>query len=106
MALKLRLYAAAVLSVLIYGCEAWVMTDKVCRSICGWNSRRVAFINDREIRDEFKDPTYDLVARIRLRRLDWAGELLRADEQFLARRGKMRRKLLRLHLSVFGQLEP
>ena len=64
MALKLRLYAAAVLSVLIYGCEAWVMTDKVCRSICGWNSKRVAFINDREIRDEFKDPTYDLVARI------------------------------------------
>ena len=86
MALKLRLYAAAVLSVLIYGCEAWVMTDKVCRSICGWNSRRVAFITDREIRDEFKDPTYDLVARIRLRRLDWAGELLRAEEQFLARR--------------------
>ena len=85
-ALKLRLYAAAVLSVLIYGCEAWVMTDKVCRSICGWNSRRVAFITDREIRDEFKDPTYDLVARIRLRRLDWAGELLRAEEQFLARR--------------------
>jgi hypothetical protein len=43
------------------------MTDKVCRSICGWNSKRVAFITDREIRDEFKDPTYDLVARIRLR---------------------------------------
>ena len=31
MTLKLRLYAAAaaVLSVLIYGCEAWVMTNKV-----------------------------------------------------------------------------
>ena len=25
------------------------------------------------------------MARIRLRRLDWAGDLLRADEQFLAR---------------------
>ena len=56
--LKLRLYAAAVLSVLIYGCEAWVLTDKVCRSICGWNSRRVAFITDKEIREEFKDPSY------------------------------------------------
>ena len=44
MTLKLRLYAAVVLSALIYGCEAWVVTDKVCRSICGWNSRRVAFI--------------------------------------------------------------
>ena len=57
MTMKLRLYAVAVPSILIYGCEASVMTEKVCNSICGWNSKRVAFITEREIRDEFKDPS-------------------------------------------------
>ena len=29
--LKLRLYAAAVVSVLVYGCEAWPITEKVTK---------------------------------------------------------------------------
>ena len=51
-----------------------------------WNARRVAFILDKEIREEYKTPTFDLVARIRARRLKWAGELLRREVTFLPRK--------------------
>ena len=72
--LKLRLYAAAVASVLVYGCEAWLQFLWVG----AWNARRLSFITDREIRDEYLVPSFDIVARIRARRLTWAGHLLRS----------------------------
>ena len=37
--LKLRLYAAAVASVLVYGCEAWPITEKVTKWVGAWNAR-------------------------------------------------------------------
>ena len=85
-ALKLRLYAAAVVSVLIYGCEAWQMTEGLCKKLGAWNARRLAFVTGREIRDEYCVPSFDLVARVRARRLRWAGHLLRASEEYLPRR--------------------
>jgi hypothetical protein len=84
--LKLRLYAAAVASVLVYGCEAWPITEKVTKWVGAWNARRLSFITDREIRDEYLVPSFDIVARIRARRLTWAGHLLREKEKHLPRR--------------------
>ena len=40
----------------------------------------------REISEECKDPTFDLVARIKLQRMKHAGDILRAGEEFLPRR--------------------
>ena len=37
-------------------------------------------------RDETVDPTFDLVARLRSRRLRWAGHILRLEESSLLRR--------------------
>ena len=88
--LKLRLYAAAVTvaSVLLYGCEAWPITEKVTKWVGAWNAmaRRLSFITDREIRDEYLVPSFDIVARIIARRLTWAGHLLREKEEHLPRR--------------------
>jgi hypothetical protein len=84
--LKLRLYEAGVISVLIYGCETWDLTEKAMTWLGAWNARRMAMITGREIRDEYKDPTFDLVGVVRARRLKWAGELLRREETFLPRR--------------------
>ena len=39
-----------------------------------------------EIKDEYVVPSFDLVARIRARRLTWAGHLLPAKEEHLPRR--------------------
>ncbi len=47
--LKLRLYAAAVASALVYGCEAWPITEKVTKWVGAWNARSLSFITDREI---------------------------------------------------------
>ena len=49
----MRLYAAAVVSVLVYGSEAWPVSDKVIKWVGAWNARRLSFITDREIRDEY-----------------------------------------------------
>jgi len=43
-------------------------------------------VTGREIRDEYCVPSFDLVARVRARRLRWAGHLLRASEEYLPRR--------------------
>ena len=86
--LKLRLYAAAVASVLVYGCEVWPITEKVTKWVGAWNARRLSFITDREIRDEYLVPSFNIVAKIRARRsrLTWAGHLLREKEDHLPRR--------------------
>ena len=84
--LKLRLYSAAIISVLTYGCSGWELTPELLRFLNGWNGKRVAFITEREIPEECRDPTFDLVARIKLQRMKHAGDILRAEEQFLPRR--------------------
>ena len=79
--LKLRLHAAAVVSVLVYGCEAWPITEKVTKRIGAWDARRLSFITNREIRDEYLVPSFGIVARIRARRLNWAGNLIKEKEE-------------------------
>ena len=68
--LKLRLYAATVVSVLVYGCYTVAepglsITEKVTKWVGAWNARRLSFITNREIRDEYLVPSFDVVARIR-----------------------------------------
>ena len=86
MALKLRLYAAAVVSVLVYGYEAWAMNEGLCKKLGSWGARGLAFVTGREIRDEYCVPSFDLMARVGARRLRWAGHLLGAKEGYLPRR--------------------
>jgi hypothetical protein len=83
---KLRLYEAGVYSVLAYGCECWDLTEKAGTALRAWNARRLAMITGREIREEYLDPSFDLLSRARARRLKWAGQLLCAKESFLPRR--------------------
>ena len=66
--LKLRIYQAAVCSVVMYGSEAWIWNEALEKKLKNWNAKRVAFMTEKEIREEYKDPTFDLVARTRKRR--------------------------------------
>jgi hypothetical protein len=84
--LKLRLYEAGVVSVLAYGSECWDITEKAASAVRAWNARRLAMITGREIREEYKTPSFDLLGCVRARRLKWAGQLLRAPESYLPRR--------------------
>jgi hypothetical protein len=83
---KVRIYACAVVSVLTYGNEIWRLDAKTLASLRGWNARCLAAMTGRSFRDETVDPTFDLVSRLRSRRLRWAGHILRMEESNLMRK--------------------
>lgn len=84
--LKLRIYIAGVVSVLTYGCECWDINEGCHKKVGSWNARRLAGITGREIREEYKAPSFDIMGCVRARRLVWLGKLLREEDTFLARR--------------------
>jgi hypothetical protein len=83
---KLRIYACAVVSVLSYGNEVWLLSEKIKSKIKGWNARCLSVMTGREIRDETVEPSFDMLSRLRSRRLKWAGHILRMEEASLNRR--------------------
>ena len=66
---KLTLYKAGVLSVLTFGHTNWTLNAKLQSTIKGWNSICMAVITDREVVEEYRHPTIDLVAVLRARSL-------------------------------------
>ena len=83
--LKLRLYEAAVCSILTYGCETWNLCPKTIQKINGANSSMLARITNKPIRQEARALTtsLNLVRKLRVRRLKWLGHILRAGTQTL-----------------------
>ena len=81
--IKLRLYQAAVCSLLTYGCETWQLTKRAMRQINGANSRMLARFTRKSIPQEARpwSTSFDLVLSIRKRRLRWLGHILRAGEE-------------------------
>ena len=79
---KLMLYTHAVISILAHGHEAWDLNPKLQVRLNGWNSRCVAIITGRDIRQEAgrAGQTFDLVSHLRVRRLKWVGHVLRMDD--------------------------
>ena len=79
--LKLRLYEAAVCSLLTFGCETWALTDKTMRTLNGANSRMLTHITGKSIRAEARPLTtsLNLVRMIRIRRYRWLGHILRTS---------------------------
>ena len=77
--LRLRLYAASVCSVMTYGSEAWYLTTQVQKKINGAHSRMMSVITGKTPREEATrgTQTIDLLTRIRARRLQWLGKILR-----------------------------
>ena len=82
---KLTLYQHAVVSILLHGNEAWALNPSLQAKLNGWNSRCVAIITGRTIREEAgRRQTFDLVSTLRERRLRWVGHVLRmADSRFV-----------------------
>jgi exonuclease III len=78
--LKLRFYAAGIISILTYGAETWLLTDRLVSRLRNWNARCLSRITGRSVREEHVDPTFDLIPRLLSRRLKWLGHVLRAEE--------------------------
>ena len=62
------------------------MGEKTKRTLRGWCARCLSVMTGRSIRDETVEPSFDLVSRLRSRRLRWAGHILRLEEASLIRR--------------------
>ena len=76
-----QLYSAAVISIVSFGFDTWEMPQKLEDSLRGWNARCLATITGREISQEHRHPTFDLIAKLRARRLKWAGQILRLEPE-------------------------
>ena len=59
-----------------YGNEIWKFSEKIKAKIRGWNARCLSVITGRGFREETVEPSFDLVARLRSRRLRWAGHII------------------------------
>ena len=77
--LKLRLYEAAVCSLMTYGCETWLIDEKTRERINGVNSVMLTRITRNPIPQEARpiSTSLNLVRRIRMRRHRWVGHILR-----------------------------
>ena len=85
MGLKLRLYVAAVTSILSYGAETWTLSAKVLRQLNGANSLMLAHITGNSIPQEARSNTtsFDLTLNIRRRRFKYLGLILRDKQRNL-----------------------
>jgi exonuclease III len=84
LSLKLMLYQCGILSILSYGAECWDLSPALLTLLQQWNSRCLSAITAREIPDEYRTPTLDLIANLQARRLRWLGHTLRCEESHLA----------------------
>ena len=77
---KLRLYEAAVCSLLTYGCETWDLDSVTMKRLNGANSVMLARITGQSIPVEARPQTtsFNLIKKIRERRLRWLGHIIRA----------------------------
>ena len=77
---NLRLYEAAICSLLTYGCETWDLDSSTLKRINGANSVMLARITGQSIPVEAQPQTtsFNLIKKIRERRLRWLGHIIRA----------------------------
>jgi hypothetical protein len=84
LSLKLRLYMCGIISILSYGAETWDLSPTLTSRLRQWNARCLAAITSREIADEYRTPTIDLIEKLQNRRLRWLIRTLKSEESHLA----------------------
>lgn len=67
---KIRLFGAAVVSVLAYGSETWLLDGGLMASLRGWCAKCMVRLTGRGHRDECVDPSFPVVDKIRSGRLN------------------------------------
>ena len=79
--LRLRIFSSCVVSTLLYGCEAWKLTEQVRRKLNATGSKMLSKITGRHIAAEAREPSIDIVLRARDQRWNWLGHILRMNER-------------------------
>ena len=63
----------------------WILDAKVCRRLRIWNAKCLSNLTGKSIGDECRCPTWDLIGKLRSRRLKWAGKILAGEDCLLRR---------------------
>ena len=82
---KLQLFESGVVSMLVYGCEAWVMDEALMKTLKNWCAKCTTHITGNSIKDEYKKPSYPLVEKVLKRRFTWLGHSLRRSGSLVQR---------------------
>ena len=95
--LKLQIYSTYTVSILTWGLPAWRLGEKEERKLMHWNARMLTRLLQTnqdnyadELRKQYRDPIFDLVRKLRARRMRWLGHTLRLPESNLLRQVLMR----------------
>ena len=81
---KLLLFGSGVVARLVHAHESWELDPALQASLRAWGARCMCVITGaemtaEEIKGEYRTPTYDIVGKLRARRLKWVGQLLRKE---------------------------
>jgi hypothetical protein len=94
---KLKTYRTIIRPIVMYGCEGWTMSEPKEEALKVWerkilrkvyypkmdtNGRRIH--TNKELKDQYKSA--DIVASIKVRRLEWAGHVVRTDDERMVKR--------------------
>ena len=106
--MKLRLYEAAVCSIMVYGCESWTLNEKTMRHLNGANSRMLTIITGNSIQAEARPLTssLNLVRKLRIRRHKWLGHILRDDPSRLICQAVKAQRAMKLEGSLLMDAPP
>jgi hypothetical protein len=90
--LKMRICQSNVLSTVVWGSEAWLLTDTVMQKLDGWNSHCISLVTGKSAHDEAspRKQSMSLPCIIQFRRMVWLGHLLRSPDGCLERRALLR----------------
>jgi ribonuclease HI len=95
--LKLRIYSTYTVSILTWGLIAWPLGSKERRKLAWWNAKMMARLMQvpheayaETVRAQMQEPEFDLIAKLRARRLRWLGHTLRLQDSSLLRQVTMR----------------
>ena len=90
MGTKLKIFKAAITSVLTYGSEAWRLTREAKTTINGANARLISRITGKDAHAEAspRSRTFDIIQAIRKRKHEWLGHILRMGDERLVKHAR------------------
>ena len=83
---RIRLYKSLVISTMIYGSSAWLLTERIKQKINGVSSKFLFQITKRSIHEEAGNPTFNVIHHVLKRRWEYLGHILRMDDSRAVRR--------------------
>jgi hypothetical protein len=94
---KLKIYRTIIRPLAMYGCEGWTMSEHMKEPLRVWERKFLRKVYgpkrdangwriraNKELQDQYRSA--DIVTSIKVRRLEWAGHVVRMDDEKMVKR--------------------